>query len=166
MNTKTRALLNEQIARELESGLLYLDLAARLEGKGLKGYAHWFCVQAEEEKNHASKFFHYLLDEGQEVTLGDLRMPSHETPELQDILLESLKHEEYVTELINNIYDVADNDGDYRTMRFLDWFITEQAEEEKNARDNLEAFAMAAGCSCGNACSCSLMALDREMGER
>ena len=162
MNNKVKMLLNEQIARELESGYLYLDLAAALDRMGLRGFAHWYQVQAEEEKDHAMKIYHYLLDEGEEVHFGSLDMPEHNTPELRDILMEALHHEEYVTELINNIYDAATDEGDYRTLRFLDWFIDEQREEEKNARDNLESLIPIARCGCG----CGIMALDKRMEER
>lgn len=160
MNSKTRSLLNEQIAKELESGYLYLDLAAKCEARGLKGFSHWYRKQAEEEKNHAMIVFNYLLNEGMEVALGDLRMPKHSCVQPEEILKEALAHEKYVTELINDIYFTAQEDDDYRTMRFLDWFIDEQAEEERNARENIELLAIAGKCGCG------LLELDGRMGER
>lgn len=160
MNNKTKALLNEQITREFESGYLYLDMAAKCEARGLKGAAHWYRVQAEEEKEHAMIIFNYLLEEGEEVFLNNITMPAHSSASLMEIFNEALQHEQYITETINNIYDEADDACDYRTMRFLDWFITEQAEEERNARANLDLLAMA-----GN-CSCALLEIDERLGER
>ena len=160
MNNKVRGLLNEQIAKEFESGYLYLNMAAMCEARGLKGIAHWYRVQAEEEKEHAMIIFNYLLDEGEKVELGTLYMPDHSCSTLKEIFTEALQHEQYITETINNIYDAAEDEGDYRTMRFLDWFITEQAEEERNAKDNLDLLSLA-----GN-CNCVLMEIDERLGER
>ncbi|MCQ2565264.1 MAG: ferritin [Clostridia bacterium] len=160
MNNKTKALLNEQIAREFEAGYMYLDLAAKCDIKGLKGVAHWYRLQAEEEKEHAMIIYNYLLDEGKDVVLSSLHMPVHDVTELKDIFKEALQHELYITETINNIYDNAYDDCDYRTMHFLDWFVNEQEEEERNARANLELLELAGSCGCG------MLRLDETMGER
>lgn len=133
MNAKVHKLLNQQIAEELYSAYLYLDFANHFEREGLVGFANWYKVQSREECDHAMLFYQYLQNENQTVTLETISKPSLEADSHLDVLKSGLEHEKYVTTLINQIYFAAIEAQDLRTMRFLDWFIAEQGEEEKNA---------------------------------
>ncbi len=135
MNSKVHHLLNEQINKELYSSYLYLDFANHFESAGLPGFANWYMIQAREEVDHAILIYQYLQDENQKITLEQIDKPKNDAQGHMDILLAGLEHEKYVTSSINEIYISANEAKDLRTMQFLDWFIKEQAEEEKNATD-------------------------------
>ena len=134
LNSKVADLLNDQINKELYSAYLYLDFANYYESKGLEGFANWYKIQAQEERDHAMLFYQYLHNNGAKVTLEAIGKPDKVFENLMDPLTYGLQHEEYVTSLINNIYAVALEVHDFRTMQFLDWFIKEQGEEETNAQ--------------------------------
>ena len=135
MDQKVSALLNDQINKELYSAYLYLDMANFYASKGLDGFANWYEIQAREEQDHAMLIYKYLHNNSQTVTLGAIAKPDKEFSELIDPLKAGLEHEEYVTSLINAIYAAAQEVHDYRTVQFLDWFVKEQGEEEKNSAD-------------------------------
>ncbi|MBQ7363013.1 MAG: ferritin [Clostridia bacterium] len=135
MNEKVRALLNDQINKEFYSAYLYLDFSNYFSQAGLDGFANWYKIQAEEERDHALLFYQFLQNENQPVTLEAIAKPDKIINTNMDVLRAGLEHEEYVTSLINAIYDEAHKDKDYRTMQFLDWFVKEQGEEETNAND-------------------------------
>lgn len=135
MNKKVADLLNDQINKEFYSAYLYLDMSNYFERRGLNGFANWYMIQAQEERDHAMLFFKYLHNNGEKVTLEAIGKPDKKFKKDMDVLKAGLEHEEYVTSLINNIYDAAYKVKDFRTMQFLDWFIKEQGEEETNAND-------------------------------
>ena len=135
MNQKVAQLLNDQINKELYSAYLYLDMANFYSDKGLDGFANWYEIQAKEEQDHAMLIYKYLHNNDQTVTLGAIAKPDKEFKELMDPLKAAHAHEQYVTGLIHAIYDAALEAKDHRTMQFLDWFVKEQGEEEKNAED-------------------------------
>ena len=135
MNEKVSALLNEQINKEFYSAYLYLDMANFYTQKGLDGFANWYEIQAKEEQDHALLMYQYLQNNGEKVTLEAIAKPDKKFETLMDPLTAGLEHEKYVTSLINNIYAAAVEVNDYRTTQFLDWFIKEQGEEEKNSMD-------------------------------
>ena len=135
MKAKVRDLLNEQINKEFYSAYLYLDFSNYFKAKGLDGFANWYMVQAQEERDHAMLFYQYLQNENQTVTLEAIAKPDKVFTCDMDVLKAGLEHEEYVTSLINNIYAEAYDVKDFRTMQFLDWFVKEQGEEETNAND-------------------------------
>ena len=135
LDKKVSKLLNEQINKELYSAYLYLDMSSYFEDRGLNGFANWYMIQAQEERDHAMLFFKYLHNNGEKVTLEAIGKPDKKFKKDMDVLKAGLEHEEYVTSLINNIYDAAYKVKDFRTMQFLDWFIKEQGEEETNAND-------------------------------
>lgn len=137
MNEKIAALLNEQINKEFYSAYLYLDIANFYTKKGLDGFANWYEVQAKEEQDHAMLMYRYLHNNDQEVTLEAIAKPDVVFETLIDPLKVGLAHERYVTSLINTIYDVAQEAKDFRTTQFLDWFVKEQGEEEKNSMDQI-----------------------------
>lgn len=135
MNEKVSALLNEQVNKEFYSAYLYLDMANFYTQKGLDGFANWYEIQAKEEQDHAMLMYQYLQNNGEKVTLEAIAKPDKNFETLMDPLTAGLEHEKYVTSLINNIYAAAVEVNDYRTTQFLDWFIKEQGEEEKNSMD-------------------------------
>ena len=135
MNAKVHELLNSQINKEFYSAYLYLDFSNYFEDKGLDGFANWYKILAQEERDHAMLFYQYLQNENQKVTLEAIAKPDKEFSCHMDVLKAGLEHEEYVTSLINDIYAAAYEVRDFRTMQFLDWFVKEQGEEETNAND-------------------------------
>jgi ferritin len=136
LNKKIATLMNEQINKEFYSAYLYLDFANYFENEGLVGFAHWYEVQAQEERDHAFMIRRYLIDNGHPVTFEAVAKPDIEP------LKAGLEHEIYVTSLITNIYSVAFEAKDFKTMQFLDWFVKEQGEEEKNADDLIKKMTL------------------------
>ena len=135
MDKKVRDLLNQQINKEFYSAYLYLDFSNYFEDRGLDGFANWYMIQAQEERDHAMLFYTYLQNESEKVTLEAIDKPDKVFSCDMDVLKAGLEHEKYVTSLINDIYAAAYDVRDFRTMQFLDWFVKEQGEEETNAND-------------------------------
>lgn len=153
-------LLNEQINKELYSAYLYMDMADYYADESLTGFENWFYVQMQEERDHAMLFRQYLLNNSESVTLTAIPAPDKKYENFREPLVLALKHEESVTASIHNIYDAAYKNKDFRTMQFLDWFIKEQGEEEKNADDNIKKYDLFAGDQKG------LYLLDNELKAR
>ncbi len=133
MNNKIAELLNDQINKELYSAYLYLDIANYYDELDLDGYANYYMIQAQEERDHALLFMKYMQINGLKVTLKAIDKPDKVFDSVLAPLEIAAEHERYVTDLINNIYHEAQLDRDYRAMKFLDWFVDEQMEEEDNA---------------------------------
>ena len=142
MNKKVHELLNQQINKEFYSAYLYLDFANFFKAKGLDGFANWYTVQAQEERDHAMLFYTYLQNESMPVTLEAIAKPDKELKTDMDVLKAGIEHEEYVTSLINDIYAAAYEVKDFRAMQFLDWFVKEQGEEETNANDLITKYEL------------------------
>jgi ferritin len=130
--------INEQIKNELYSAYLYLSMSAHCEAANLHGFAHWMRVQSQEEVSHAMKFFEFVFDRGGRVVLQAIDQPPVDFKSPLDLFQQTLQHEQKVTGMINHIYDLAAKENDYATQTFVQWFITEQVEEEKNASQILE----------------------------
>ena len=133
LDKKVIELLNDQINKEFYSAYLYLDIANYYTDHDLDGFANWYTIQAQEERDHALLFLKYLQSNGEKVTLKAIDQPDKEFNTHIDPLLTGAEHERYVTGLIHAIYDEAYSVKDFRTMQFLDWFVKEQLEEEENA---------------------------------
>lgn len=133
MDKKVYELLNDQVNKELYSAYLYMDFANYYEYEGLSGFANWYMIQAQEERDHALKFIKYLQENSQKIVLKAIDQPDKTFTDFIGPLEAALEHEKYVTSLINNIYSAASDAKDYRTMQFLEWFIAEQGEEEDTA---------------------------------
>ena len=133
MNNRIAELLNDQINKELYSAYLYLDMANYYDELDLDGYANYYMIQAQEERDHALLFMKYMQINGLKVTLKAIDKPDKVFDSVLAPLEIAAEHERYVTDLINNIYHEAQLDKDYRAMKFLDWFVDEQMEEEDNA---------------------------------
>ena len=142
MNQKVRELLNDQINKELFSAYIYLDFSNYFEERGLDGFANWYFIQAQEERDHAMLFYRYLLNNNEKVELKAIEKPSYALTSDLAVLKAGLEHEILVTSLINNIYAEAYSEKDFRTMQFLDWFVKEQGEEETNANDLITKYEL------------------------
>ena len=142
LNQKVRDLLNQQINKELYSAYLYLDFSNYFEERGLDGFANWYYIQAQEERDHAMLFYRYLLNNDEKVTLEAIGKPDKVLDSDMTVLKAGLEHELYVTSLINDIYAEAYANKDFRTMQFLDWFVKEQGEEETNANDMITKYEL------------------------
>ena len=160
LNTKVSELLNQQINKELYSAYLYLDFSNYFSEKGLDGFANWYMIQAQEERDHAMLFYKYLQNNNEKVTLEAIAKPDKSLDSDMTVLKAGLEHEEYVTSLINDIYAAAYEVKDFRTMQFLDWFVKEQGEEETNAEGLIKKFELFGGDPKG------LYMLDNELGAR
>ena len=135
LNAKVRELLNTQINKEFYSAYLYLEFSNYFKEKNLDGFANWYMIQAQEERDHALLFYQYLQNNNEIVTLEAIDKPTTGFESNMAVLQAGLNHEIYVTSLINDIYAAAYEVKDFRTMQFLDWFVKEQGEEETNAND-------------------------------
>lgn len=142
MNDKIAALLNDQINKEFYSAYLYLDMANYYDELDLDGYANYYTIQAQEERDHALLFMKYMQTNGLKVTLEAIAKPDKEFNSVLDPLVIAAEHERYVTDLINNIYHEAHQAKDYRTMKFLDWFVDEQMEEEDSADSMISRYKL------------------------
>lgn len=160
LEKKVSELLNDQINKELYSGYLYLDFSNYYQEQGLAGFANWYMVQAQEERDHAMLILKYMQNNGEKVTLEAVAKPDKTLDSLSAPLNEGLEHERYVTSLIHNIYDAAQSAKDFRTTQFLDWFVKEQGEEETNAEDLVKKMELFGGDAKG------LYMLDQELGAR
>ncbi|HHY03800.1 MAG TPA: ferritin [Thermoanaerobacterales bacterium] len=160
LSEKIEKLINEQIRNELFSGYLYLSMSAYLSSINLNGYANWFRIQAQEERDHAMIMYNYVLRAGGRVELLAIEQPKTDFSDLGEVLKDTLEHEKKVTAMIYNIMDVANAEKDYKTIQMLNWFVDEQVEEEENATENLEKYNML------GQDKKALYLLDKEMGAR
>jgi ferritin len=127
--------MNEQINKELFSSYLYLSMAAYFEDKNLAGFAHWMRMQADEEREHAMKFYDFILERGGRVMLKGIDAPKTDWSSSLEVAEEVAAHEGMVTESIYSLYEIALQEKDYPAQVMLQWFISEQVEEEKNAAE-------------------------------
>ncbi len=135
--------LDDQIGKEIYSAHLYLSMAAFCDSISLPGFASWMKVQYQEELAHAMRFFDYVSDRGNRVRVQAIDAPPDDFRSPQDVFQRTLEHERTVSASINNIYALATEERDYATQAMLQWFITEQVEEEKTAAEILEQLKMA-----------------------
>lgn len=160
MNERVREGLNEQVGHELEAAYLYLAMMNHFEEEGLEGFAHWMRLQASEEVAHAMKIIDHLQDRDAAVELRTLPAPDIDFGSALEVMKAALAHERKVTGLINDLYDVAREEGDHPAVVMLEWFIEEQVEEEKSARDIVEMLELAGGDGP------AMLMLDARMAER
>ena len=152
--------MNAQLGFELSSAYTYLSMAAYCEAESLPGFAHWLKLQYTEELEHADKFFGFIIDRGGRVRLEGIDKPKTEFSSPLEIFELSLENERAVTDAINELYTLTTKEQDYASQAFLNWFVTEQVEEEKSATDIVERLRMAGE---DNA---ALLLLDSELGGR
>lgn len=130
--------INEQINKEFYSSYLYLAMAAHFDAQTLPGFAKWMKIQATEEWGHGMKFYEFLYETGSSVELKSIDLTAQKFGTPKEIMQQVLAHEQFVTASINDIYELARKEKDPKTELMLHWFINEQVEEEKNARDLID----------------------------
>ena len=135
--------INEQIRREEHSSRIYLSMASWAERSGFPGAAAWLYAQTEEERIHMLKLLHYLNDRGGTSVVAALEAPATKFKSLADVFQQVLKHEEFISSSINELYAVCTKEKDFTTANFLQWFITEQIEEESTVRNILDQIKLA-----------------------
>jgi len=135
LNKRMVKALNMQINNELYSAYLYLSMSAHSTFIGLEGFANWFMVQYQEEMVHVMKIYDYVNDQGGQVKLMVVAEPPAEFGSPLDMFEKTLKHERFITKCINDLVDLAVKEKDHATNIFLQWFVTEQIEEEANDND-------------------------------
>jgi ferritin len=140
LNNELVSLLNNQINMEWYSAYFYLDVYSYYTDKNLNGFGNWFYVQTQEERDHAMLFTKYLLNNSEKVLLQDIRASGVTFNDFRGPANAAFEHEKKVTESINNIYSFAYSLKDFRTMQFMDWFVKEQGEEEKNTEDIIKKY--------------------------
>lgn len=160
LSKKMQDAINAQIQAELYSSYLYLAMSAYCEDINMPGYARWLHLQTDEEMDHAMKFYRYIFERGGRVYLEAIQKPPSDFDSPHAVAAQVYEHEQHVTELIHQLYELALAEKDYATQVFLQWYIDEQVEEEDNARTILDYFEQAAGHP--NA----MLMLDRQLGAR
>lgn len=142
LKPRVEEMLNAQVNKELYSAYLYLSMSAYLASQSLNGYAHWFYIQAQEERDHAMIIFSYIIKAGGRAKLTSLEGPKTEFSGLEEVLVDTLHHEEYITSSIYDIVEAAHAEKDLKTVQMLSWFVDEQVEEENNANENLGRYKL------------------------
>ena len=127
--------LNSQINKEMYSAYLYMSMSGHSAKLGLKGFANWFMVQYHEEMYHAMKLYEYVQRQGEDVVLDTLKAPPSDFSTPLDMFTQTLAHEQFITDSINKLMDLAIKKKDHATQIFLEWYVTEQIEEEENDND-------------------------------
>ncbi len=138
LKTNIEKAINKQINAELWSAYLYLSMSTYFEEKSLGGFANWMRIQAIEEYTHALRFYHYIVERGGRVLLSPIDKVPTTWKSPQHIFEETYKHEQKVTDLINDLVNLAANEKDHATVNMLQWFIDEQVEEEASADELLQ----------------------------
>jgi len=160
LSKKMQDALNRQLNAELYSGYLYASMSAYFESINLRGFANWMRVQAQEEVVHAYKFFNFVNERGGRVVLSPIDGPPTEWDSPLAAFEAAYKHEQKVTGLINELVDLAVSQKDHATNNFLQWFVTEQVEEEASANEVVQKLNLVGEAKSG------LFMLDQEMGQR
>ena len=160
ISEKIATLINEQITKEQYAAQYYLSMSAWFSARELDGIANYFRVQSKEELMHADKMFDYLNDVGSEIIIGQIDQPPHVFEDEKDVFEKALEHEKIVTQSIFNILKNANEEGDFATASFLQWFVNEQVEEEASASQLVTKIKMV----CDNPSAMYLF--DQELSQR
>jgi ferritin len=160
ISEKLQAEINEQIKYELYSAYMYLAMSAYCSARNLNGFAHWMRMQAEEEVDHAMRFYAFLIERGGRVELQAIDRPPLEYGTPLDVMEKSLEHERFVTSRIDLLSDVAAEERDRPAQVMLQWFITEQMEEENSIDEIVQRMRMF------GADGPALFMLDSQLGDR
>ncbi len=160
ISKKMEKALNHQINREIYSGYMYLAMASFAKDSALNGVANWFTVQLEEELSHARKLYDYVQQRNGKVVLEAIEAPPADFKSAEELFERTLEHEKKVTAMIHDLVALAREEKDTATEIMLQWFVTEQIEEEANASEMLQRFKVFG--QSGNA----LLAIDQELGSR
>ncbi len=135
MNRKIEDAFNEHLNAEHYSSYLYLSMSAYLESENLKGMANWMRIQAQEEMAHVMKFYDFIHDRDGKVTLKEIKAPKTEWSSPMEVFEDALTHERLVSGLINDLVNLTMSENDHMSNTFLQWFVTEQVEEEATVKE-------------------------------
>jgi ferritin len=160
LEQKVQKAMNEQINKEFFSSYLYLSMSAWCESEGYPGCAKWLALQSKEENEHGMKLYHFIHERGGKVELEGIDKPKTEFKNLTLLFGQVLEHEQKVSASITALYETAMKANDYPTQIMLQWFITEQVEEEKNANEIIDLLKKVGDSPV------SLMMFDRQLGAR
>ncbi len=160
LSEKMQKELNKQINAEMYSAYLYLAMSAYFEDQNLSGFANWMNVQAQEEMTHAMKIYRYIFERGGRAYLQPIDGPPTDWDDAVKVAEEVYAHEQKVTKMIHDLVNLAREEKDHGTDNMLQWFVSEQVEEEANADELLQQLKMVGGKGQG------LLMLDRELGRR
>ena len=160
LNKKIQDALNSQVNAEIYSAYLYLAMEAYFRSLNLKGFAGWMCVQSKEEMGHAMKIYKFINERSGRAILDAVAKPPAEWKSPLAVFEAALKHEQKVTGLINGLIELAAKEKDHATTIFLQWFVTEQVEEESNATEIVDKL------KCLESSAAALYMLDKELGQR
>lgn len=157
---KIQDAVNRQINREIYSAYLYLSMQSYFESVSLKGFANWMKIQVQEEWSHAMKLYDYLFQRGGRVILQPIEVPPSEWSSPLDVFEKTYEHEQAVTSLINDLVELSDSEKDHATYNMLQWFVSEQVEEEDNVSNLIEKIKLMKDAPGG------LFMLDKELATR
>jgi ferritin len=160
LNERMVEALNTQLNKEIYSAYLYLSMSAYSSFIGLKGFANWFMVQYQEEMVHAMKIYNYVDSQGGQVKLMAVEQPATEFESALEMFEKTLEHEKFITKSINDLVNLAIEEKDHATNIFLQWFVTEQIEEEGNDNDIISKLKLVGDKGNG------LFMIDRELASR
>ncbi|WP_373498577.1 ferritin [Desulfococcus sp.] len=160
LSPKMNDALNEQINREMYSAFIYMSMSNRCNELGLKGFTNWFMVQYHEEMFHSMRIYEYVCRQGGKVTLKAIAQPPADFASPLDMMTKTLEHERYITQSINNLMDLAISEKDHATQIFLQWYVTEQVEEEENDNEIIAQLKLIQDSPHG------LMMIDRDLAGR
>lgn len=160
LSKKMTAALNKHMNVEMYSSYLYLNMSSCAAAIGFKGAANWFMVQYQEEMVHFMKFYTYLNSQGEQAVIGDMAAPPSTFAGLLQMMENTLEHERFITRCINELTDLAVKEKDHASQIFLQWFVTEQVEEEENDRELIGKLKLIGDNGYG------LLMLDNELGTR
>jgi len=160
LDTELQEALNEQVGREFYSAYLYLAMSAAMAAESLDGLAHWLQLQAQEEIVHALKIYEHILDRGGRVELRMIEAPGTEFGSPLEVFRAALEHERHITRSIDKLYELANQKKDRAAQALLQWFVTEQVEEEKSAETIVSRLER------GGGTGAAVLIIDRELGAR
>lgn len=160
LSKKMEKALNQQVNAEMYSAYLYLSMESYFKSMNLNGFANWMRTQTQEEMSHAMKIYDYVNERGGRILLKPIEGPQTKWDSPLAVFEAVLAHEKKVTGLINKLVDLAIEQKDHATNSFLQWFVTEQVEEESSADDNVQKLKMMKNAPGG------MFMLDRELGQR
>lgn len=160
VSKKLETAINKQINAELWSAYLYLSMSAHFGHEGLPGFANWFKVQFHEEQDHAQKLMNYLIAKGNKVELMPIERVDTSWKSTLHAFEDTLKHERVVTSLINELVGLSRGENDFATENILQWFVSEQVEEEETAQSMLDSLKLIGNNGFG------IYTMDKELGQR
>ena len=160
LGKKIEKALNQQINKEMYSAYLYMAMSSFSDFKGLKGFSNWFYVQYQEEMEHAMRIYQYIQGQGGQVELMAVEKPAKDFGSPMDMFEATLKHEQFITKSINDLMDLAITEKDHATQIMLQWFVSEQIEEESNDNEIIDKLKLIG--KDGN----GLFMVDKDLGTR